>query len=432
MNRRQDIDVLVVGGGPSGIAAAISAARLGARVALVERYGFLGGTMTAVTLGSICGLYAVSDDAVVPVVRGFAEEFFDRMRKANGAGLPKRWLKTASLPYDPFILKIVADEMIQESGVDVAFHTLATDVVMEGERIVGVVTEGPGGRLTRHAGVVIDASGDADVAALAGAPFEHDLGNSQAPTMMVRFGGVDTDLAMRLDREDLRSCLERAVQAGFDLPRTAGGMFSERPGIVHLNVSRVLIDDRAPNPFDVHELTQAEMMGRRQVQLYAQAFRKFVPGFENCYVLDTGAEIGVRESRRIVGRQRLEADDVLNEGRFENAIACCAWPLEEHGGGRATKWVFLKPGTYYQIPFGVLVPKTIEGLLVAGRCVSTSHDAQASLRVAGPCMALGQAAGVAAALSLRGNTQPSSVPIGDVQRTLIQQGAFLGDPLPVS
>ncbi len=124
-----------------------------------------------------------------------------------------------------------------------------------------------------------------------------------------------------------------------------------------------MIDARAPNPFDVAELTQAEIVGRRQVQLYAEAFRKFVPGFENCYVLDTGAEIGVRESRRIRGRQRLEADHVLNEARFDNAIACCAWPLEEHGGGRATKWVFLKPGTYYQIPLACCCRKRSKGYL---------------------------------------------------------------------
>ncbi len=234
MSVPQDIDVLVVGGGPSGIAAAICASRLGARVALLERYGFLGGTMTAVTLGSICGLYAVSDDAVTPVVRGFAEEFFDRMRQAGGAGTPRRWLKTASLPYDPFILKLVADAMTEEAGIDTELHTLVTDVVMEGDCIAGVVSEGPGGRRVRRAKVVIDASGDADVAALAGAPFEHDIANSQAPTMMVRFGGVDTDVAMRVDRDALRACLERAVTAGFNLPRTAGGMFSEHAGIVHL------------------------------------------------------------------------------------------------------------------------------------------------------------------------------------------------------
>jgi len=422
------VDVLVVGGGSAGLAAAVAAARLGASVRLVEKHGFLGGTLTMVTLGSICGLYTVTEAEVIPVVGGFAAEVVDRLRREGGApAAPKRWLKTASLPYDPFCMKLVCDDLATEARIGLFLHTLVAETLMEGRRIVGVVAETPSGRRAIHAGAIIDATGDGNVAALAGAAFEYDPSHNQAPTAMVRFGGVDTTRAMALDRPTLQACLERAVEAGLPLPRTAGGMFSVRDGIVHLNITRILRDGRAPDVLDVEELTAAEIEGRRQVRMYVEAFRRFVPGFEGCFVLDTGAELGVRESRRIRGEHWLELDEVMNQGRFADAVACSAWPVEDHGSGRATKWVFLDPGTYYQLPYRMMVPRGVEGLLVAGRCASASHDAHASMRVAAICMALGEAAGVAAAQCVERGVTVRQADIGALQRQLLQQGAFLGE-----
>ncbi|ADH91583.1 FAD dependent oxidoreductase [Ancylobacter novellus DSM 506] len=426
---RHTADVLVVGGGAAGMAAAVAARRLGADVLLVERNGYLGGTLSMVTLGSICGLYAVTPTEVIPVVAGFASEFVERMQRLGGSKGPLRWLETASLPYDPTIAKLVGDEMASEAQLRVAFHSQAVDVVCEENRVNGVIFESRDGRWACLAKVIIDCTGNADIASLAGAEFEHDPAEIQAPTTMFRFGGVDTERTARMTRDELRRFLEEAVAAGMPLPRTAGGMFSPHPGSMHLNITRVLKDGRSPDPLNTAELTEAEMEGRRQLRLYLEAFRRFVPGYENAYIADVGAEIGVRESRRIVGDYRLTLEDVLGEARFEDSIACSAWPVEEHGAGRATRWVFLKPGTFYELPYRMMLPAYVDGLLVAGRCASATHDAHASMRVAGVCMALGEAAGVAAAQAvLAGANAPDlrKLDIGKLQAQLGKQGAIAG------
>jgi hypothetical protein len=252
-----------------------------------------------------------------------------------------------------------------------------------------------------------------------------DADGIQFPNPMFRLGGVDTDKVEAMKRPELRQHLEQAVAAGFDLPRTAGGLFVIHPGAVHLNVTRVARDGLPPNTLETEDVTWAEIEGRRQVMLYRDAFRAHVPGFENCYVDDCGARIGVRETRRITGQYSLSVDEVMGEARFDDAIACCSWPLEEHGAGRATRWVWLRPGGYYQIPFRSLVPIEIEGLLTAGRCVSASHEAQASLRVAAPCMAMGQAAGTAAAMAADGQVKVTDLDSADLQARLLQQGAII-------
>ncbi|MEX0730192.1 MAG: FAD-dependent oxidoreductase [Aquisalimonadaceae bacterium] len=421
-----EVDVLVVGGGSAGLASAIAAARQGANVMLVERYGFLGGTLTAVTLGSICGFFTVTEDEINPVVKGLAWEMVERLRARGGALPPRRWLQTASVPYDPMTLKLVADDMAEEAGVQLVYHSLAVQVVRDGNQIGGVIFESKSGRWACLAPVVIDATGDGDIATLAGAGMELTLEQLQFPTTMFRFGGVDTRVAQQLDRNELHSCLNKAVDAGFTLPRTAGGMFSMQPGTMHLNITRVAENDRSPNPVDTHELTRAEINGRRQLGLYAEAFRRFVPGFEDCYVLDAGAQIGVRESRRIKGDYWLTLDDVMNEGRFYDAIACSAWPLEEHTADKGTRWVWLEPGTYYQIPYRCLLPEGLDGLLVVGRCSSASHDAHASMRVAAVCMALGEAAGVAAVMA-GASGDVRGIDTTALRRRLTDQGAWLGE-----
>ncbi|WP_422033271.1 FAD-dependent oxidoreductase [Roseovarius sp.] len=428
---RDRVDVLVVGGGSAGIAAAVAAARTGARVMLVERMGFLGGTLTAVTLGSICGLYGLDGGRVQRLVRGLADEIIERLRARGGAAAPKVWLQTASLPYHPEPMKRVADDMLREAGVAVRFHSLAVEVLKRDGRVNGAVFESIDGRWAVEAGVVVDASGDGQIAALAGAEWACDVEDLQFPTTMIRFGGVDTRKVEETDRAALHGYLEAAVAAGFDLPRTAGGIFAFNEAVVHLNITRIEQDGRAPNPLDVAEMSAAEANGRRMAELYLEAFRAHVQGYRDAWLLDTGTQIGVRESRRVTGDHMLTEEEVLGGARFADAIGACAWPVEEHGADRATRWVWLPDGSYYQIPWRCLLPRGIDGLVMAGRCVSATHVAQASLRVAGTCFAMGEAAGIGAALATeRHGGDLRALDVQALRAELAERGAYLGDGSP--
>lgn len=425
---RAEVDVLVVGGGAAGVAAGVSAARQGARTLLVERYGFLGGTLTAVTLGSICGQYAVDGEGrVSKVVAGFCDEVVARLDELGGARPVFRWLDAATTPYDPFLMRVVLDRLTEEAGVGVLFHSLLVDVVRGDDgRLTHAVFQGRDGRWAVAARSFVDASGDGDLMALAGAPFETDTAAQQFPTAMFRFGGVDTDTASRMKRPDLHAALERAVADGMDLPRTAGGLFVIHPGAMHANITRIAHGGRSPDVLDSDELSAAERLGRSQIARYLEAFRRHVPGFAEAYISDAGVHLGVRESRRLRGRHVLTADEVLGLARFDDSIGLSGWPLEEHGAGRATRWVWLENGGAYEIPFRVLVPAAgPANLLVAGRCLSADHDAHASARVAAQCFVMGEAAGIAAALAAPARTPMAKIDTGAVRAILAERGALL-------
>ncbi len=422
----RSVDVCITGGGASGVAAAVAAAKAGASVLLLERAGFLGGTLTTVSLGSLCGLYAVSENRIQQVVGGICNEVIERLQGLDGVGSPTRWLETASLPYDMFAMKVALDQLIADAGVEVLYHSLVVGANVTDRDVDALLIETKQGRLAIRAKVFVDCSGDADVVQHAGAPYEVSVGDLQFPTTMVRFGGVDTDRLRDLSRADLRENLERAVADGMDLPRTAGGIFAERPGVAHLNITKVAVDGKSPDPFDASVMSRAEVAGREQVCTYLQAFRDYVPGFGAAYVLDTGSVIGVRESRRTVGAYMLAEQDVLSAARFDDAIACCAWPMEDHAAGRATKWIWLQPGTYFQIPLRALLIPSFDNLMVAGRCASATHGAQASIRVTAQCFAMGEAAGNVAAAAVARQISVHAVPAADIQQTLAHNGAFLG------
>ena len=420
-----ETDVLVVGGGPSGINAAIAAKRLGMDVTLLEANGFLGGTLTSVTLGNICGLYAAVGDELIPMVQGIASELVERLKKREGVSNPRRWKKAGTIAFDVLSMKIVYDEMISEAGVRLLCHVLATDVIMDGNAIKGVIIESKAGREAIMAKVVVDASGDADIAARAGAPFHViPVAQLQYPTTMFRWSNVDTAAYVPLSREQLTECLEKAIKAGIELPRTNVAAHVIRAGEVHCNVTRVPKEDGSPiNPLDPWELTYAEVMGRKQVMQYQEAFRRFVPGFQNGYVNDTGASIGIRESRLIQGEYTLTEEDVLGYHKHDDGVACTAWPIEIHGAGYNTEWIWFDDGEYYNIPLGTLIPLEVENLLVSGRSLSSTHVAHASARCGAMAMALGQASGTAAAVALKTNTPIRKVDIAKVQEELVRAGA---------
>jgi hypothetical protein len=418
-----EVDVVVAGGGAAGVAAAVCAARAGASVVLLERNGFLGGTMTSTSLGGICGLYSLIDGEPVQMVYGFAEEVRGRLDRAGGIRGALPWLQTASLPYDLFIMKSVLDDLAETQHLDVLYQARLVEAGVDGRRIRHAVVRGRGGLFAIRGNTFIDCTGDGELAAMAGAATEYDRTALQFPTAMFRMGGVDTTVAMKVPRDEMHRLLEQAVSDGYDLPRTAGGIYSVRDGIVHLNITKVKVGGRTPDTFDPFEFSQAEREGRRQARLYLDVFRRYIPGYTDAYILDTGAELGIRETRRIVGRHILTSDDVLTEQKFEDAIAVNCWPIEDHGGGRTTRWVWLSPGGYNHIPYRALLPCGVDNLLVAGRCLSSTHDAQAAIRVTANCFSTGQAAGLAAVMA--GSSDMASVDIKSLQSALKASGVDL-------
>lgn len=422
-------DVLVVGGGSAGIAAACSAARAGARTLLVERFGFLGGTLTAVTLGGFCGTHAVvDDDRLGRVVGGLYVELEERLRRHDAILPPKRHGRIVGVPYESETLKLIADELLTHYGVRTLLHGYAVGSQVEDGRVVAVVIESKGGRAAIRPRVVIDCSGDGDVAAAAGARFSlGENGHTQFGSTMFRLTNVDTAVAGTLSRTDIRERLEKAVADGYELPRTATGVhLNPVDGVVHLNVTRLRkADGESFDLVDPHEIGAAEMEGRRQAFLYEDVFRRYVPGFERARIVDIGALVGIRETRLVSGMRILTEEAIRNCEKPEDRIACTAWPLESHGGGRGTNWEFLPDGEWYGIPYGCLVAEGFDNLLVAGRNLSATHLAQASARVAGPCFAMGEAAGVAAAMMQGSGVGASSLGVVTLQTELERQGAIL-------
>jgi hypothetical protein len=422
-------DVLVVGGGAAGIAAACAAARAGAKTMLIERYGFLGGTFTAVTLGGICGTHMIIDEQrLARIVGGLYLEIEDRLVKRKAFLEPLRHGKIVGSPYDSEALKLVADEMVAAHGVTVMHHTYAVAVQKEGARVKAVIVESKAGRAAIMPRVVIDTSGDGDVAAAAGAGFESvEGGERQFGSTMFRFGNVDIASAKRLSRPEMREILEKAANDGYPLPRTTIGMhINPVDGVAHMNVTKLGDPDGKPfNLLDPIQLTEAERLGRRQVAMYEEVFRKYMPGYQNARVIDIGSIIGIREGRRVHGDKTLVESDVRNCVKPDDRIAVSSWAVEKHGIGRDTIWDFLPDGEWYGIPYGCLVVKGLDNMLVAGRNLSASHIAQASARIGGACIAMGEAAGTAAVMSLTQNATPRAVPVKDLQAQLGRQGAIL-------
>lgn len=420
-------DVVVLGGGAAGCAAAVAAARCGARTLLVERHGYLGGVMTATSLGTICGLYGIDAEArPYELVKGFTAEVVDRLGARRGTSAPVRWRGAVTMPYDAFALKLVLDEMTQAAGVRLALHSQLVDVLRVGDSVTTALIEGPGGRWAAQAPVFVDASGNADLVARGGGDFEFDRSQCQLPTATFRFGNVSDERARAVTRDDLRALLEAANAQGAGLPRTCGGVYFHAHGTAHVNITRVRVADRSPDPFDTFELSDAELEGRRQVLAYEQAFKRHVPGYVDAFVLDSSATLGIRESRRVAGDFRLEIDHVYGAARFDDAVAACAWPVEVHErGSTATRWDWLPPGVHYEIPWRCLLPRGMRNVAVAGRCISASHEAQGSLRVTATCMAMGQAAGVGAALAARSGGALRDVPFASIRGELLRQGALL-------
>ncbi|MGB8965319.1 MAG: FAD-dependent oxidoreductase [Candidatus Cybelea sp.] len=443
-----DFDVLVVGGGNAGCAAAIAAARHGARTLLVERYGFLGGTATAAMVGPWMTFHSGEER----IVGGIAEEIVERLmsKGASPGHLPDSSDYVATItPFDPEVHKALLFEMMREAGVSLLLHAYFLSAQVEGTSVTGADFATIGGMRSYRGTVVIDATADALVAASAGVPTQQgdERGRVQPATLMFRLSHVDlAQLAVYLREhpEEMRSSLppnERTAPAltavaglyslwqqaradGLvDVPRELVSFFiSPYPDEVTVNMTRVVDVD----PLDPDELTRAEVESRLQAMELLEFFRRRVPGFENARMAASGTQIGIRESRRIVGRYTLTRDDVLQARQFDDAVARSAYPIDLHNpSGSGTTTQRLAPGESYQIPYRTLLPINREQLLVAGRCISTTHEALASTRLTPTVMTLGQAAGTAAALSSARHLRVGDIDTCELRKQLVADGIML-------
>lgn len=440
--------VLVVGGGPAGLGATVGAALAGADVILAERYGFLGGNATAALVIPISSyhthknehqkpgstiLFPTDHGDGSPAIAGALGDLVSRLVRAGGA-LPPSDRTGYTVPFDPEIFKAVAFGMLDNAGANYLLHCFASSAFME-DTVSGAVFETKSGPVVIRAQVVVDCTGDGDMAASAGAVFEvgRDDGLVQPMTLLFRMGefekaAFDAYIKEHPDQwygiHGLWDLIRKAEEAGeLDLPREDILFFgSPREKEVDVNSSRII------NVLgtDVWDLTYAEWEGRRQVNMLAAFFRRYVPGFEKSYVVQSGSTVCVRETRRIIGEYLLTAEDVLEARRHDDVIALGTYPIDEHNP--AGKGTVLKPvpaGKAYDIPLRCLIPKGVDNLLVAGRCISGTHEANTSYRVMPISMATGQAAGVCAAMAARTSRSPRQIPFQDVQKELIRQGAVL-------
>ena len=438
-----DLDVLVLGGGPAGIVAAVAAARNGAVTGLVEHYGFLGGMAASALVGPFAGVRHRYGGG--RILGGIPWELILRMDEHGGVRLEsyaQQWEgapeatgrqhgRRGDVPFDAEILKWTAEQLAQEAGVRLRYHTTAVEVVKEGNGIRAVILESKSGRQAVTARTFVDCSGDADIAAMSGAPFESgrpEDGSMQPMSMIFRLGGVDTDTLWgdvpispylnRTARDLAKTQVDKGALPVFGGPWTCFGS-TIRHGEVMVNMVRLWGDAT-----DAEVLTRNEITAREHIRRFVAFLQENLPEFRNCHLLDTGAQIGIRETRRIRGEYRLTAEDILEGRRFEDSVALGGHVIDIHSPGRTYGQVRRQVAPY-RIPYRCLVPLEVENLLVAGRPISSTHEAHASLRVMGTAMATGQAAGTAAALAFRHATPPRRLDVARLRQVLQEQGALI-------
>jgi hypothetical protein len=428
-----EYDVVVLGGGPAGMAAAVAAARAGRSTLLVERYGFLGGMGTAAGVTNFCGLHANVHGEIRQVVHGVADDLLARIDRLGGLNAPHALFgKTVAQAYDTAAYKIAADDLMLSAGVDLLFHAWAAGLVMGGDRrIAALLVETKSGRRAIRGRAFIDASGDGDLAAWAGVPFEKGdgLGNMLYPSTMFRLNGIDPQRAGRAWEVIPRLMLEAEAAGRYRFPRKTPIVRPQKSGIEwRVNLTQLAnAEGNAMDGTDADELSQAEVLGRRQIADVA-GFLKEVPGFENSYIVDIAPQVGIRETRRIAGLYLLTESDVLDCASFEDTVGVNGWPLELHLKGDVEfRWPKIPESRgFNHLPYRMTVPAGMDNLWIAGRCASMSHEAQSAARVTGACFVMGQAVGTAADLALAADGPAADVDVPTLQSRLEANGAWLG------
>ncbi len=427
-------DVVVVGSGSAGSTAAIAAARTGASTLLVEKLPFLGGTSTAV-LDTFYGFFTPGSQAR-KVVGGVPDDVVAELRRLGPVlERPNTYGAGTGVTYLAEHLKVAWEQLVTDAGARVLLHTAAVDVEASGGRVTALVLATRAGLRRVTAPVVVDASGDADVCHLAGFGYElaGELAPAQTLTTTFRVVNVDTAARKQVTKDELHRLMGEAGASGeYLLPRregsdhitpVAGMMATVMTRIEHVRQQR----DRVVNATDPDVLTEAEIAGRRQALEYVRFLRDRVPGYERAALVALGTQIGMRETRRVHGDARVTRDDVLAARQFDDQIGLCGAPIEDHhgGAGTGTTWAYLPDGAAVGLPYASLVVRDAANVLVAGRCFSAPHDAPASIRSMAQCMALGQAAGTAAALAARAGGDVRAAPAAGLRDRLGADGAIL-------
>lgn len=415
---RKECDVLVCGAGSAGAITAIAAARNGARTVLLEKSGFCGGICVGSLVHSLDGIRNCRNYEQF-VVGGIGAELVHRLEVTGGMATHDN--PPEGVEFNPEAFKLIADDMLEEAGVEVLYHLFAAAVVRESAEVSAVIAAGKEGFWEIRAKQVVDATGDGDVAAFAGAEFEQHA-EMQAMSMHFRIGGVTPGIHWDEIEKECRIAVDAAYAAGRSPKYGGPWIIRIRDGEVTANCTRLYGDG-----VNTADLSKAEKEGRRDMMKIIQILRDSAPHFQDAYLLAAASQIGVRETRRIHGDYQITGADILACRRFDDVVAMGSWPIDIHpADGRVGVHPHKEnPPEPYQIPLGCLLVRGFDNLLVAGRCISTTHEAHGSTRVSGTAMALGQAAGTMAAMACEHGGAPRKVSVQSLQDRLRRQGAIL-------
>ena len=425
-------DVVVVGSGAAGSSAAIAAARTGASVLLVEKQAFLGGTSTAV-LDTFYGFYTPGPVSR-KIVGGVADDVVAKLRALGPVvERPNTYGAGTGVTYNAEHLKLVWEGLVRESGARVLLHAFLQGATVADGRVDELLVATKAGLARIRGNVFVDASGDAELCFHAGLGYELAGEEEPAQTLTTTFRMVNVDLARRRQAStaEVHERMEEAAASGeYELPRREGSdHVTPVEGMVATVMTRLdsyrRDGGRIVNATDPWLLSEAEMAGRRQAMEYVRFLIDRVPGYEQASLVALSTQIGVRETRRVYGDYRVTRDDVLEARRFEDEIGLCGAPIEDHNAGADTRWQYLPDGAVVGIPYRSLIARDAANVLMAGRCFSATHDAHASIRSMAQCMAMGQAAGTAAAMAVAGDAESRSVSSDRLRERLARDGAVL-------
>ncbi len=437
-----DYDLVVVGGGPAGIGTAFTGAKLGLKVAIIERFNMLGGNWTNGYVLSILGVYTYSGNT--KIVGGIVDEIIERLKEINGT----KGKIGNFVPFRPDEMKLILDTMAKELNIDVYFSSLVKNVVVKNNRIEKIIISKKGRTKSIKAKVFVDSSGDADLAyistkqAMIG---KEDTHEHQEATLPFRIGGINEKEVIDFAKKNndlvnvvlddngnlsrikiLPKLVEKYKEEQILYLPLANQEFlfnTGREGEFVCNATHVIINDFT----DGKEIANAIIDARKQIISSLNFLKKEVPGFENSYLIDSAPFIGIRETRRAIGEYVLTKDDVLNNRRFDDVIARCGHPIEVHDKKKGVYYIYLNGGndSWYEIPYRAIVVKGIDNLFAVGRCISAEFEAQASARVSGTAIAMGEAAATAAYLMIKKNVKAKEVDIKELQEMLKNQGAII-------